>query len=207
MKKLVCLLISAFIFIHAFSQERKTYRGEYQGFRTQGEATYQYFENADFERIYDGPFRYNSTDQNYGISILISGSYKNNLKNGLWSYKLSQLKPRGEVKSLSTSLTGEYQNGNMIKKWSLMRTTIFTSPYYYNDPNSNIINEKSFCTISNGRFIGPFEFTMRNQKIKGSFDSNGFLDGEWRINFYFPGDPPFEEIRNYKNGICYKIIS
>jgi len=58
------------------AQTIKTYSGPYEN----GKATYQYYEDNNGERIYNGPFTYKSIDG----TIRITGTYKNGKRNGSW---------------------------------------------------------------------------------------------------------------------------
>ena len=61
-----------------------------------GTATYNYYENDDYERIRKGRFSYTGKVSNNGVSVnsTISGNYKENLKQGTWKTHLKLLTVR-----------------------------------------------------------------------------------------------------------------
>jgi hypothetical protein len=58
MKKIILILISTLFFFDSFPQELKTYSGVFKN----GTAVYQYYENNDLNRIYQGKFNYTYGD-------------------------------------------------------------------------------------------------------------------------------------------------
>src|SRR5688500_4151808 len=78
-KKKLTILIGG-LFMQSFlwfSQEIKTYNGKF----TNGTATYEYYENADLERIYHGKF-VNVLENNW---TKVSGEYSHNKMHGKWT--------------------------------------------------------------------------------------------------------------------------
>jgi hypothetical protein len=67
------------------------------------------------------------------------------------------------------------------------------------------IDEKSKCTFIENHFIGSFLYENGSTFISGDFDSNGFMNKIWRVNWTYE-EIPYEEVRYYKNGYCYKLI-
>jgi hypothetical protein len=202
MKKLLILILFLFFLADIYSQEKKSYKGEYQGAMTKGIATYDYLENSNLERVYNGPFEFSSIEHYYGLKLLITGNYLNDKKNGNWTFKLTSQHPTVYYKTLSETVSGEYQNGDMIGKWNSILTFV---PNNSKGSQRDSILKKSFFSFKNSKPCGQFYYFAENEKISGNFDSMGFLDGEWKINW--KSETPFEEIRNYKNGVCYKVIS
>ena len=60
---------------------QKTYNGDFNTKNLRGNATYDYIEDSDGNRIYSGAFKFYTSNK----SVNISGNYKNNLKQGLWN--------------------------------------------------------------------------------------------------------------------------
>ena len=89
-------------------QNLKTYSGIYE----KGNATYQYYENKDYERVLQGAFSYKSKSYDYSyFEQDITGIFKENFKDGLWTAKktrtLNDLR-NGEIK-LTEILSGKYE--------------------------------------------------------------------------------------------------
>ncbi len=89
MKKLwfLSFLMSIFTFT-AISQNIQTYDGAFtlKSLGAVGNAKYDYFENENYERIYEGRFVFNwKKDQS---TIDITGKFKKNLREGNWTFKV-----------------------------------------------------------------------------------------------------------------------
>ena len=197
MKKIYALLFLSFLMIESFSQETKIYNGNYEGATTHGQARYEYYENDNYERIFDGSFKYNATTPDYGLNLTITGNYKKNKKHGKWIYKLTSTKQSSsEIKNFTSKLTGEYNKGDLKGIWTFKRTKAFNT----------VKKDFSKCNFVDNKFNG--EFIYRNEaigvKINGNFNNNGFFDGIWKVEW--GKETPFEEIRYYKDGFCYKLI-
>ncbi len=75
----------------ALSQNKQiqTFSGKFEG----GTATYLYYENNDYERIYNGAFKYNGSVEKYeGLDFSINGDFSNNLKEGKWVFSVKHKK-------------------------------------------------------------------------------------------------------------------
>ena len=89
MKKLNIVFVLMIISNIAFSQEIKTYKGKFGD----GTAEYEYYEDSNLERVYNGKFEYNikRRDNDYGRNTYYNyckkGNFENNIPNGHWSYK------------------------------------------------------------------------------------------------------------------------
>lgn len=90
MRNKIYLATLFILFIKVSFSQTKTYSGEYEN----GIATYQYYENSDFERVLNGTFSYKVTDRREGrgyCTIEVSGRFKDNIKDGKWTYKVISL--------------------------------------------------------------------------------------------------------------------
>lgn len=164
MKNLI--LLSILILFNAFSQDIKTYDGEYEdsyGGTGNGHAIYQYFENEDYERIYHGNFSYQSTlNTNDRNSLtIIKGKFKNNKKVGDWIYSR-------EYKKLGyqTTIKGKYKEGLKDGQWSFYQKG-------YNELSANGITY--YLTFKNDTIIGEININ----ELKGNFDEKGGYTGKW----------------------------
>lgn len=73
------MMAFALCFNSANAQSLKTYSGKFQG----GQATYTYRDNPEGGRIFEGKFTYVGRNGNFRVT----GTYKNDKKDGLWTYK------------------------------------------------------------------------------------------------------------------------
>lgn len=159
-----------------------------------GNANYEYFENSNLERIFQGKFTL-TTSGTYSTSI--SGSYKNNLKDGYWKYNLNRRDQDNTNFSPCTEIAeGNYNQGKLNGNWSYNLIDKKTGKKYYS----------SKAQFSNNIMIGLFEFTANNlykYEFKINYDSLGDLNGNYNVK-YWVHEIPFEDIRVYKHG---KLIS
>jgi|GEM_PF-5122580 len=171
----------------AFGQDLKTYSGQYNDAEIRGEATYQYYENDKYERIYHGSFKF-ETGVKEGRKLTnkiyrkVNGSYNNNLKNGTWIYKWKY-----------QELVGNFKNGVPHGKW--------INKEYNRSTKKFEVTEKA--TFIDGKSIGEFYYKIRQGvhggfEITGSFNDKGYFDGEWITKW-----DNVEDIRKYKRGVLY----
>lgn len=199
------LLILAF-FLFAYSLQAqiiKTYSGPYG----KGNATYQYYEDNNGERVYNGSFTYKGLEG----TIKIIGAYKNGKRNGNWVCTLTN--HFYIVMTMSGTIQVNYLNGNRegISTYSLSK-----------DVNRFDVSGKETETgkinFKNNIPSGEYFFSLTNKvnsnagkreiktSIKGSFDENGYKTGEWNIQSV-NNNVPTEEVKRYKKGYCYYYIS
>jgi hypothetical protein len=188
-----CLI---FLFcLNVQGQNLKTYAGSYG----KGNATYQYYENDNLERVYSGQFNFRSQ----GASV--TGNYKNNRRDGVWKWviigKASVAfgqKPIG----YKTVISGKYFNGLRNGKWV----------YEKIEDATNKLLMKSIANFNNDTLVGRYEYYDNNYihpsnsehsvSVLGQFDSLGFMDSTWTIK-YQENETKLEDLRRYKNGILY----
>ena len=102
MKQAVVFFCTVICIHCTFSQDLKTYKGDYSTpHGINGEISYQYYENADYERIYQGRVNYINKRrqvQSRGICTLkADGYFDKNLKNRKWVYQISDNKGRTTI--------------------------------------------------------------------------------------------------------------
>lgn len=226
MTKNVTILFAIIFFQCSVSaQTLKIYNGVFKTNSFNGNASYQYFDNSEGERTFEGPFKFTATNN----LVSISGKYQNNLKNGLWKYTLnnylySDLMLNYNINSTST---GNYSNGKLEGGWNLQRTKTVSSSsngisqYYRSQLNSlsyllegkNIdfskkqtIVENSLANFSDNHFVGNFVYSVNNgkSKVTGQFDNRGLMQGLWVVT-YFSNGIPVEEKSTYLNGVLLTI--
>lgn len=163
------IVIQFFIGQFSFSQNIKTYNGPYNGsnyygydaFSEEGVATYQYYENEKYERIYNGNFNYKYIYKNKTESNII-GKFKNGLKNGLWEYKFGN----------RCNIKGEFVDGLMNGIWT----------YKVINERTNKTLEESTVNFKEGILIGKYEY-KGEFNVTGNFDNLGNRIGEWIITY------------------------
>jgi hypothetical protein len=160
-----------------FGQTLKTYSGIFE----EGKATYQYYENENFDRFFHGNFSYNGSLYN------MVGLFNNNNRDGNWTIsaveKISIHKSLGSVK-VNAKVIGTYDNGNLNGNWSYYNSIIHVSPYTKKpfSPDDEGCAEISKATFKNNNFVGKFSYQSNCPKqysINGQFDNKGIIDGTW----------------------------
>jgi TonB family protein len=186
------------------AQILKIYSGPYG----MGKASYQYYEDKNGERIYDGVFKF--TYQNG--SVIISGHYKNNKPDGIWTWNLKDY--YSLFINWSGTITGQYLSGYKNGKW---QSNLF---YYISKGGTHVkINETKNIQFMKNILVGEYsEITTVNATvayinddnkksiIKGDLDENGYKTGEWKFQT-LSNNVPIEEVRKYIKGYCYSFIS
>lgn len=172
---------------------------EFNGSFGKGKASYQYFEDQNYNRIYNGSFEYN-----YATGR-VKGAFLNNLRNGAWSFtKFIKSTTFMKVKYLGYKAIskGIYVDGKMDGEWSFSQTQAET----------NKLLMKSTANFKNGVLTGSYYYSDTRKVeqsgydhdvlVKGCFDDHGFFDGNWLIK-YKKDNIQYEDIRKYKNGYLY----
>jgi hypothetical protein len=187
MKKSIAAKFIICIFTCTFSnaQTIKTYSGAFE----EGKATYQFYENKDFERVYHGKFNY--TTDFLGL-IKISGNYNDNFKHGLWSY-YREFDGLFNIKGYNTSIKGNYIEGLKEGQWNVIATEVGTGK----------IIAKSKVNFKKGILVGSFVKSENGNTLKGQFDNNGFFTGTWIHKFKKSDNFYYEDVRKYNKGVLY----
>lgn len=169
------------------AQELKTYTGKYDlnvwnDFDSQGigTVTYQYYENSEFERVYNGTFNYKG--KHYRSNYIVSGSYKENKKAGKWKFV--------KVSEKTTFTTqGVCDEGDMIGLWKWDVTSGGKTIKYFR------------VNFKNNILVGGFKFNGGDGLlIEGQFDNYGRFDGEWFMEYKENGVKFIQE-RRFKGGV------
>jgi len=181
----------------------KGYVGNYTFNDFVGQAHYTYQQANNGERVFNGSFGFSGNMANK-LFLKIQGQFKNDYKQGLWTYT-STLK-KGLVTSLTQTLSANYNEGvlnGIIKVFA--NTTIHGA-----DRNHNIIINGN-GTVSHGNFVGSITYnrtvTGRNillkpLKLKGQFNDDGFCDGTWSLIYQEQyGEKMYEAKYEFINGI------
>jgi len=186
------------------AQTIKTYSGPYG----KGNATYQYYEDKNGERIYEGAFKFNYQNG----SIIISGHYKNNKPNGIWTWTLKDY--YSLFFNWNGIITGEYLKGYKNGKW-------YSNLSYYISKGGTRVKISNIKNIQFSQNVMVGEYSEMStvkataayinnsdekNSIEGFLDDSGYKNGEWKFE-KVSNNVPVEEIRKYKKGYCYSFIS
>jgi formylglycine-generating enzyme required for sulfatase activity len=197
----ICRLIFLILLFNQgvlFSQTIKLYQGTFES----GTATYQYYENENYERIFQGSFKYKGTvvdDLKGKINLTVTGQYNLDKKDGAWTYILYD----PWVKGTTEIVTGAYSNGMMEGEWNSVTTVNATKK----------IIKKTAAQFKMNKLIGElkFDYTAFSFKeyssisLKGNFNDSGLFNGAW-LTDYTQGNIQYEEIRKYKNGVLCLLL-
>lgn len=193
----ITLLLSGIVGINQ-GQETKTYKGAYG----MGFAEYSYTENDKLQRLFDGRFTYSDTleiEDRGECSIQMSGAYREDKKVTPWVATI-----KGISAENSETVTGPFLNGQKLGLWT-HRITI---------DGTDILT--STASFNRNKFKGAFSFEYaptvvvdplyKKLTVQGNFDGDGFLDGEWKIEYTNLQDVQIEEIARYQHGVlAFKV--
>ncbi|GMV77141.1 MAG: hypothetical protein AMXMBFR79_02760 [Chitinophagaceae bacterium] len=193
MKLIITSFFLAVIVGTTLGQTLKTYTGNYKS----GNATYQYYENAEYERIFNGNFSYKTNKDNVNVSrahmpssIEIKGVYKDNLKEGNWTSKeviTSFIPTHGNV-TIIMVLNGTFKNGKREGQWTYKQT--FKTIKKEETTTSSL-------TFSKDILVKTVDFNG----IKGNLDNDGNFTSTWNIK-----KNDIEYIAEFANNVFLKLI-
>ena len=186
----LCVLLVFSSILYCSSQTIKTYSGPYAN----GTATYQYYENSNYERIYNGSFHYTAKISYEKIfdacsicGVEVTGNYKENKKDGDWVFKLNH-------ENYSEIVTGSFDKGFFNGKWTTTKIS---------NANQKVICSSS-ANYSYGKVIGPLNRQCNGSEFEFSnFDKSGKRDSIWFNTELKSNNEKLEEIRKYKHGVLY----
>lgn len=192
MKTIFTIIIVVFT-TNIFSQSFKTYSGEYEG----GTAIYQYTENQDYQRIFDGPFTYTANlnfirNRNIGMEgndFIITGQFKNNLKTGIWNYKIKEYLESKKSNYISNTIKGQFENGFKTGIWNYVTKKVIDSK-----STESTIN----FSFNKSILVGKVQI---GERVDGNIDNNGNFIGPWNIKY-----DGKEYIAEFINGVFIKLI-
>lgn len=204
--------------------QTKVYNGSFNSLNFNGNVSYNYIEQPE-KRIFSGPFTFKTANN----SVVISGSYFNDLKSGVWKYVLTNVSYSDIFMKyvISANVSGSFKDGNIDSSWNLSRTILMSfsnsgiSEYYQSNlkalsylfdgksvdlQKSIIATEKSIANFKNNHFFGNFSYSINAGKsmVNGQFNEQGYFDGVWTVNYYQDGILHIQ-IRTYFNGVLLTI--
>ena len=166
--------------IICFGQQLQTYTGAFE----KGTASYQYYEDENYERVFHGDFSYSYE------RFSVRGKFENGLRNGKWiatsvfSGKSSDYK----IESTSSYLEGDLNGpSTYIKKDLSSGTTLFKCNTMF----------KNNVAIDYYNFEGNNNGSVFSVKIK--LNKDGFADSSATIKYSYE-NKPHECILKFKNG-------
>jgi len=184
MKKII-ILLSLISSLNINSQDLKIYEGSYEdNFNGYGKGfvNYEYYENKNYERIYEGELNYES---NYldKKNVFIKGNFVNNKKNGQWVFIL-----KDKNSKTVNEIDGEYLNNKKNGSWSFNQKRI----------GIDQAKENSFSLLfANDILIGQ----IRLKDITGQFNDKGLFVGDWNMQ-----DGNTEYIAKFEEGILIVLV-
>lgn len=178
--------------ISIVGQTRLKYNGNYKIGVENGYAKYEYYENEEFERIYDGDFEYKDD------RCIMKGKYIEGKKTGKWSstFKGYQVKVK---------ISGEYFEGQPIGNWTHQyNVTEKISGNYYNLSHTETIK------IKNNRFVDSIVIgkDALTERFTIPLNDDGLIDGiiiiRENINKNYEN---YETKLLFSNGILIKSVT
>ncbi len=193
----------------ALGQKQATYDGYYSlSYGLSGKANFKYTV-AKKDTIKHGPFRFKSSfaDATNGSSlrsVVISGAYQQNLKNGIWQYISKTVEPEGEFVEKDNQIVYEasgheflvkanFKNGEATGTWELLERKI---------RKSELADTISYVKagFKNGGIAGTTEGVYNGTWFTGKVSDNGFIHGQWVFRPVAAAKPAFTEYRVYDQG-------
>lgn len=185
---LVSSILLNLIFIQNItSQDLKNYIGSFSyinntGYSISGVADYQYYEDDDLERIYNGGFKFTSENNS-----LITGQYLNNKRVGDWKILINiDGTTSSMVKKDILECSGSYIDGKKNGNWT------YKTDYDFDTKTYKVIDN---LTFKNDTIIGKLDNNIGSDNcvincsstapycclISGGFDENGLMTGVWKV--------------------------
>jgi hypothetical protein len=227
MKKIITIVLIV-LSINTFAQTLKTYTGNYPitsiFVGQNGTATYKYYDDPEnYTRVKSGLFTFNmkGTGDYSFVQMIVTGNYKNNLKNGTWIVKLIYTDFYSDGKYLNGSdvTTANYTDGLLNGAFSYVSTSTTRKKVYNSAKRAfefglptlpkveKIVakfrkdNDKIEPNKTGNVLVGNFVYNISDPNINSSFsvnaklDSLGFFIGKYTIN-----DTQTEKILEFTNG-------
>lgn len=168
-----------------FGQDKtvQSFSGNFEG----GTATYSYYENDNYERIYSGQFAYRTNVEKYeGLEIKINGGFSENLREGKWVFSVKNTKsPVSKLLSIKEKSAYQY----------ILSMSSYTS---FTQKEIQALQK----IVSSGYFA---EFQTYSSTLSGNYTA-GKLNGDWSFNEISTGGYE-SELTNEKNLPIHSNVS
>ncbi len=175
----------------------------------EGEAIYNYYLSGS-DTIKQGGFffQHSETDlvdeRQTIISIILSGQYTKNVKNGAWSYGYKEFRPEGQPVTTDSEIiynaTGKdytartfFKNSKVHGNYEIQERTIANSV-----TTDTLFFLKAF--YEEGVMLEVIEGKKDNVRVSGRFNSQGMPDGKWEI-LHRTDSGDLLDVREYEDGI------
>lgn len=221
---LITTICAVILSINLTAQSLSNFNGSFTDGRMgqNGTATYSYYEDENTQKtIKHGSFSYsfNGVGDYKGFNQTIKGTYKNGLKDGLWTYTLSfadfnienglvMLAATNKYTTGKITLTANYKDGYAHGVWKTNWSLKKRSKDYYNrewlpfEALKTLAIEMNFV---NGYLVG--KINIKNDfspfEASGNFDQNSLATGTWVVK-----DIGWNNSKDliYKDNILYEFI-
>lgn len=208
MKKITLLFLFILLTYIGISQTNTKYSGAYtmpNNKNIRGTAIYEYYENSENEKIYNGDFKftgniYSNSNKTIG-DITLSGNFIDDLRNGTWTLSMGN-----DIESYK--LNYSYENGKLDGECTYTSTIV--------DKKYKTIQSIT-ASFSDNKFVDYLVTQKVNNvlidEMSLSFDEAGFLDGECYVKYKsqyttvadvndYNKIPFIQDSRTYEHGIC-----
>lgn len=176
MKRLALIISILSATTYSFSQKLQIYSGAFEG----GKATYQYYENDQYERVYHGDFKYQSE------GLVVTGKFVNGKKDGIWKAIHNSSNTFVYGGKLYQTASGQYVKGNREGIWTYQKSI------------DGKIKIQSTAHFKNNLKVGAYEYKNGAFSMKYNLNDEGFIEGE-----YVASDTYTQHIAKFRNGVMY----
>jgi hypothetical protein len=196
----IFLFININVFQFSYSQELKKYISD------SGHFEYQYYENSQLERIFNGTYKELSNNKR------IKGQFKENKKSGYWQYVLLSIdKFGGESEDAvheenfkyntdtiySREVSGNYENNKKNGIWTFKSNYDLKSKKYRRIRSFEFKNDTIIGNIDFSEDVGSLE-----PGYKGQIDSSGNFTGLWQKKI----NSEKEDVIEFYKGFIIKVL-
>lgn len=175
-------MIQFLIASNLHAQELKTFKGEMD----KGLCSYQYYEDQNFERVYNGFYNYQSSDGN----LHVNGHYTNNKKDGIWSFSFI-------YGCIHEGINKSYKQGKLNGEYIYVKDVESTRK----------VLAKSVAHFEDNVQVGEFYFFTEDNSVLGkcsikAFFLDGLLYGTVTISFtaFYRKPIVYEDKIRFENG-------
>ncbi len=175
--------------IQIFCQEQKTYISEDK------KLMYEYYENTEFERIYNGKFenQYYNNENTKSYLRKAKGKFIENKKTGYWYYYIGN--NDGINNKTFEEYSGEYINDLKNGRWDIT---------YQSFKEGKLQNQKININFKNDTIVGDIDFSnftngtiVEGTGYKGQLDSLGNFSGIWQNKINSKNENIIEFYKNF----------
>jgi len=161
------------------------------------------------DTIYDGDYFFKSTTENgrddYRFLMLnYNGVFKDDQKDGEWVFVRKKMNTSNDffvenytvnyfTEGVEDQITANFTKGLADGKWIYIKQNFEKSI-----PTDTLF--KSEITLSEAKMMGEVTADSEQISLKGNFNQDGHLDGNWEITHRFD-DVELLEIKEFKNGV------